>query len=79
MGAGQGNPLFFRDPDFAKIAEDHNATPAQISVSWLVQRGTPPLAKSANVERMRKNITVSLRPEVEFLGSDLTYCDIDSS
>lgn len=55
---GQGNPLFFTDSDFAKIAEDHSATPAQISISWLVQRGTPPIAKSANVERMKKNITV---------------------
>ncbi|EKM48873.1 uncharacterized protein PHACADRAFT_202295 [Phanerochaete carnosa HHB-10118-sp] len=56
---GQGNPMFFSDPDFARIAESHDATPAQISISWLVQRGTPPIVKSANVERMKKNITVS--------------------
>lgn len=56
---GQGNSMFFTDPEFAKIAEDHNTTPAQISISWLVQRGIPPLPKSANVERMKSNKTVS--------------------
>lgn len=51
--------MFFTDPEFAKIAEDHNTTPAQISISWLVQRGIPPLPKSANVDRMKSNKTVS--------------------
>lgn len=55
---GRTNPLFSTDPDFAKIVEDHKATPAQISVSWLVQRGIPPLPKSVNVERMKNNKTV---------------------
>ncbi|GJE89884.1 aldo/keto reductase [Phanerochaete sordida] len=55
---GQGNSLFFSDPDFAKIAETHQVTPAQVVISWLVQRGTPPVAKSANVDRMRANISL---------------------
>ncbi|EKM52965.1 uncharacterized protein PHACADRAFT_197396 [Phanerochaete carnosa HHB-10118-sp] len=68
---GQGNPMFFSDPDFARIAESHDATPAQISISWLVQRGTPPIVKSANVERMKKNITlVKLSPgEMEVIDN----------
>ncbi len=55
---GQGNPLFFKDPDFIAVAENHKATVAQVAVSWAVQRGTVPIPKSANVERMKANITV---------------------
>ena len=59
---GQGNSIFFTDSDVVAIAEKHNATPAQVTMSWLVQRGIPPIAKSANVERMKQNMTVSLPP-----------------
>lgn len=55
---GQGNPVFFHDPDFARIAEAHGAAPAQVALSWLVQRGVPVLVKSANTERMAANITL---------------------
>ncbi|KAI0696587.1 Aldo/keto reductase [Cytidiella melzeri] len=55
---GQGNPAFFEDPDFAKIADSHQTTPAQVAISWLVQRGVIAIPKSANVERMRANITL---------------------
>ncbi|THG95126.1 hypothetical protein EW026_g6467 [Hermanssonia centrifuga] len=61
---GQGNPLFFKDPDFIAVAENHKATVAQVAVSWAVQRGTVPIPKSANVERMKANITlIKLKPE----------------
>ncbi|PSS31102.1 hypothetical protein PHLCEN_2v2358 [Hermanssonia centrifuga] len=61
---GQGNPLFFKDPDFIAVAENHKATVAQVAVSWAVQRGTVPIPKSANVERMKANITlIKLTPE----------------
>ncbi|GJE99040.1 aldo/keto reductase [Phanerochaete sordida] len=55
---GQGNPAFFSDPDFLGVAQAHGATPAQVAISWLVQRGVPTLVKSANVERMKANITL---------------------
>ncbi|KIP05271.1 hypothetical protein PHLGIDRAFT_128998 [Phlebiopsis gigantea 11061_1 CR5-6] len=55
---GQGNALFFEDADFVKVVEAHNATPAQIAISWLVQRGIAPIVKSANLERMKLNITL---------------------
>lgn len=63
-GAGQGNALFFEDADFVKVVEAHNATPAQIAISWLVQRGIAPIVKSANLERMKLNITVRRFPAV---------------
>ena len=57
---GQGHQALLTEPDFVKIAEGHGATTAQISISWLLQRGIPPLVKSANVERMKSNKTVCL-------------------
>ena len=57
---GQGRPEFFSDPDYTKIVEAHKVDPAQIAISWLVQRGIIAIPKSANVGRMRTNISVSL-------------------
>lgn len=57
---GMGHPAFFEDPDYAKIVEAHKANPAQIVISWLVQRGIATIPKSANVERQKANITVSV-------------------
>ena len=59
MRTGQGKPLFFEDPDFARIANAHGVMPAQVAVSWALQRGTLPIPKSANIDRMKANITVS--------------------
>ncbi len=59
-----GHPAFFEDPDYAKIVEAHKANPAQIVISWLVQRGIPTIPKSANVERQKANITVSVNNQM---------------
>ena len=66
---GQGNPLFFEDPDFKRVVEAHQGvTPAQIVMSWLVQRDILPIAKSQNVERMKGNKTVrSILPSYTFV------------
>lgn len=53
-----GHPEFFEDPDFVKVVEAHNVQPAQIAISWLVQRGIATFPKSVNVER-QKNLSVS--------------------
>lgn len=57
---GQGRPEFFEDTDYTKIVEAHKVDPAQIAISWLVQRGIIAIPKSANVSRMKTNISVSL-------------------
>lgn len=56
--AGAFNPAFFSDFDFAQLATKKQVTPAQISLSWGVQRGTAVVPKSANIERMTQNLTV---------------------
>lgn len=60
LSLGQSNQLFFPDPDFQSVAAAHNATPAQIAISWAVQRGTATVPKSANPERMKTNLKVRL-------------------
>ncbi|KZT27226.1 Aldo/keto reductase [Neolentinus lepideus HHB14362 ss-1] len=51
-------PIFFNDKTIASIAQNNSASPAQIIVSWGVQRGTIVVPKSENVERMKANITL---------------------
>lgn len=59
---GQAKPIFFTDPDVLGIAERLGASPAQVVISWGVQRGMVVIPKSENVERMKANITVRYSP-----------------
>jgi glycerol 2-dehydrogenase (NADP+) len=59
LGLGQRNSPFFTDPIFLDIAKKHDAEVAQVVISWAVLRGTVPIPKSTNEERIIKNITVS--------------------
>jgi diketogulonate reductase-like aldo/keto reductase len=43
-----------------EIADKHHATPAQVILSWGVQRGTIVIPKSENEQRLLDNLTVSL-------------------
>ncbi|EIN03930.1 aado/keto reductase [Punctularia strigosozonata HHB-11173 SS5] len=61
---GQTQPVFFTEPTVTAIAQTHAATPAQVVLSWGVQRGTPVIPKSENEDRMKANITLlTLSPE----------------
>ncbi|KDQ55067.1 hypothetical protein JAAARDRAFT_37592 [Jaapia argillacea MUCL 33604] len=60
---GQSNRIFLKDADIVKIAESHTVTPAQVALSWGVQRGTIVIPKSENEGRMKQNITlIALSP-----------------
>lgn len=59
--AGQPSPLL-TDEALAGVAARKGgagATPAQVALSWAVQRGIVVVPKSENPERMKQNITVS--------------------
>lgn len=43
------------DPEIARIAKAHGATPAQVIVAWHVQHGVIPLPRSKNPERIQAN------------------------
>ena len=59
---GQQKRVFFEDEDFINIAKAHNADLGQVAVAWALQRNTVVIPKSADPERMKKNITVRLKP-----------------
>ena len=56
---GRMEPTLVSHPTIAAIAHRAGATPAQVLLSWAVQRGTSVVPKSEDEERMRKNIDVS--------------------
>jgi diketogulonate reductase-like aldo/keto reductase len=41
-----------------KVSKDENITPAQVLISWSLQRGTVPLVKSGHVNRLAENYSV---------------------
>ena len=43
------------DPAVTALAEDHDATPAQVVLAWHLQRGDVVFPKSSNRERMEEN------------------------
>lgn len=55
---GRGNRLLFDDTDIISVAKAHDATVAQISVAWALQRETVVIPKSVDPERTKNNITV---------------------
>ncbi|KAJ7756152.1 Aldo/keto reductase [Mycena metata] len=56
--------FLIEDATIKTLAEKVNTSPAQILISWAVQRGTIAVPKSENRERMRANMTlVSLSAE----------------
>ncbi|MGK7397474.1 MAG: aldo/keto reductase [Candidatus Cyclobacteriaceae bacterium M3_2C_046] len=51
----EDEPNLFEDQTIYQIAEKHEATPAQILISWAVHRGTAVIPKSTNPDRIRQN------------------------
>ncbi|KAI0058405.1 Aldo/keto reductase [Artomyces pyxidatus] len=54
----EGVPSLLSNSTVVGITEKYKVTPAQVLLSWGVQRGTPVIPKSENEERMRANITL---------------------
>lgn len=54
LGGGKNNVL--KDPVIAKIAQNHQKSPAQIVLRWHTQRGEVVIPKSVHPDRMKQNI-----------------------
>ncbi|XP_076078853.1 1,5-anhydro-D-fructose reductase-like [Mytilus galloprovincialis] len=52
------------------LAKQHERTPAQIILRYLIQRGIGVLPKSSNPERLKENINI--------FDFNLTKCDMES-
>lgn len=53
---GDTDPDILTSPILTSIATKYNATPAQITLRWAIQRGTVPLPKSVTPSRIVENI-----------------------
>ncbi|KDQ28097.1 hypothetical protein PLEOSDRAFT_29218 [Pleurotus ostreatus PC15] len=56
--SGQKTTLLHESPIIREIGERLGATPAQVVLSWDVQRGTAVVAKTETESRMKENITI---------------------
>jgi len=60
---GQTSTFFYESPIIGRIADKHRVTPAQVVLSWSVQRGTIVIPKSENEQRLLANMTLIHLPE----------------
>ncbi|KAH8104946.1 Aldo/keto reductase [Phellopilus nigrolimitatus] len=63
LGSTDGVSKSLRVPEVKKIAETLKITPAQVIISWHVQRGTIVLPKSVTPSRIEDNFHVTALPE----------------
>ena len=52
-------PILLEQPIIEKIAESHNATPAQVLISWSIHRGIAVIPKSTNEKRIAENLAAA--------------------
>ncbi|WP_258098713.1 aldo/keto reductase [Marinoscillum pacificum] len=52
-------PILLEQPIIEKIAESHNATPAQVLISWSINRGIAVIPKSTNEKRIAENLAAA--------------------
>lgn len=49
-------PVLLKDTEIQKIASKHDSSPAQVLISWAIQRNTVVIPKSTKPERLRENL-----------------------
>lgn len=54
------------NPTIRRVAQKHNTGSGQVAISWAIQRGTVPLPKSVNAERIRSNLQLVELDEEDF-------------
>ncbi|KAG8708806.1 hypothetical protein FRC09_001027, partial [Ceratobasidium sp. 395] len=55
---GRNPKFFFDNPDIKAAVESEGITPAQLVLSWAVQRGTVPIPKTVTESRLKENLNV---------------------
>lgn len=64
----KNEPILLEEPTIAAIAKQHDATPAQILISWAIHRGTGVIPKSVNPSRIKENLAAA---EVSLTDEDM--------
>lgn len=49
-------PSLMENPTIVRIAEENEISPAQVLISWAIQRGTSVIPKSVNPSRLKQNL-----------------------
>nr|XP_032516739.1 uncharacterized oxidoreductase YtbE-like isoform X1 [Danaus plexippus plexippus] len=62
------NNSLMEDPVVRDISAKHNATPAQVLLTWALQRGIAVIPKSVTPQRIKENIQLSMRMSPEELS-----------
>ncbi len=52
----EGEPKLFENDTIAEIAYELNCSKAQVMLAWAVNRGTSPIPKSVNKDRLKENL-----------------------
>ncbi len=55
----EDEPVLLEDPILHDIADNHNASPAQVLIAWALQRGTAVIPKSVNPQRLQQNLAAA--------------------
>ena len=55
----EDEPVLLEDDTIARIAEQHNATPAQVLIRWAIERETAVIPKSVNPGRIAENLAAA--------------------
>ncbi|PSR13918.1 MAG: aldehyde oxidoreductase [Bacteroidetes bacterium] len=61
-------PILLEDPIIVQLARQHQATPAQVLISWSIHRGIAVIPKSVNPGRLRENFAAA---ELHLSAEDL--------
>ncbi|NEZ66669.1 aldo/keto reductase [Leptolyngbyaceae cyanobacterium CCMR0082] len=68
-------PVLLENPTIATIAKHHGATPAQVLLSWAMQRGTAVIPKSVNPDRIKQNLAAA---DLSLTAADMqTIAELD--
>jgi alcohol dehydrogenase (NADP+) len=55
----ENEPVLLEDPTLVKIARNHNVSPANVVLSWVLHQNAAVVPKSVNPERMKQNLTAA--------------------
>jgi alcohol dehydrogenase (NADP+) len=65
-------PVLMQEAAITTCAEGHGVTPAQVLISWAIQRGTVVIPKSVNPERLQQNLAAA---ELELTPEEIVEID----
>lgn len=64
----EDEPILLEDPTIQEIAEQHDASPAQVLISWAIHRGTAVIPKSTTPAHIEDNLAAA---DVELTDEDM--------